>query len=127
MAYFNPHSFWKTLAEFGERACETSEAFKAWSQNLGHENVLTTFVSYGQVATPRQAELIRKLGKPKSEDRNIPSLGTAAGDAGKSMAHRFRITSHGPKINRISLRWYTCGTPPIKQRTSEYVQFKSHI
>jgi integrase len=67
LSYFNPHSFRKTLAQFGERACETPEAFKAWSQNLGHENVLTTFASYGQVATARQAELIRQLGKPKSE------------------------------------------------------------
>jgi hypothetical protein len=67
LPYFNPHSFRKTLAQYGERVCETPEAFKAWSQNLGHENVLTTFASYGQVATPRQAKLIRELGKPKSE------------------------------------------------------------
>jgi integrase/recombinase XerD len=37
LPYFNPHSFRKTLAQFGERVCETPEAFKAWSQNLGHE------------------------------------------------------------------------------------------
>ena len=52
----------------------TPEAFKAWSQNLGHENVLTTFASYGQVATPRQAELIRELGKPKSEAVDLHAL-----------------------------------------------------
>jgi hypothetical protein len=66
--------FRKTLAQFGERVCETPEAFKAWSQNLGHENVLTTFASYGQVATPRQAELIRELGKPKSEVVDLHAL-----------------------------------------------------
>ncbi len=54
--------------------CETPEAFKAWSQNLGHENVLTTFASYGQVATPRQAELIRELGKPNSEAVDLHAL-----------------------------------------------------
>ena len=74
LPYFNPHSFRKTLAQFGERVCETPEAFKAWSQNLGHENVLTTFASYGQVATPRQAELIRELGKPKSEAPDTRAL-----------------------------------------------------
>ena len=74
LPYFNPHSFRKTLAQFGERVCETPEAFKAWSQNLGHENVLTTFASYGQVATPRQAELIRQLGKPKSEAVDLHAL-----------------------------------------------------
>jgi integrase/recombinase XerD len=64
--YFNPHAFRRTLAQLGERLCRTPEEFKAWSQNLGHEKVLTTFSSYGAVAHERQAELIRRLGHPKS-------------------------------------------------------------
>ena len=44
---FNPHSFRNTLAALGERLCNNAEEFKAWSQNLGHEGVLTTFYSYG--------------------------------------------------------------------------------
>lgn len=36
LPYFNPHSFRKTLARFGEQVCRTPEEFKAWSQNLGH-------------------------------------------------------------------------------------------
>src|SRR5215467_9403975 len=40
----------------------TPEEYKAWSQNLGHENVLTTFSSYGDVARHRQAEIIRAFG-----------------------------------------------------------------
>ena len=73
MAYANPHSFRKTLAQLGERLCRTPEEFKAWSQNLGHEQVLTTFSSYGQVAADRQAQLIRRLAQrgesstPKAE------------------------------------------------------------
>ncbi len=43
LPYFNPHSFRKTLALFGERLCKTPEAFKAWSQNFAHEDVMTTF------------------------------------------------------------------------------------
>jgi hypothetical protein len=35
------------------------------SQNLGHENVLTTFSSYGDVGRQRQAEIIRSLGIPE--------------------------------------------------------------
>ena len=62
MPYFNPHSFRNTLVQLGERTCTTAETFKAWSQNLGHEQVLTTFSSYGSVAPHRQAELIRGLG-----------------------------------------------------------------
>jgi integrase len=71
LAYFNPHSFRKTLALFGQEVCQTPEEFKAWSQNLGHENVMTTFSSYGQVAERRQAEIIRSLGREKhSPDRD---------------------------------------------------------
>ena len=68
LAYANPHSFRKTLAQLGERLCRTPEEFKAWSQNLGHEQVLTTFSSYGQVAADRQAELIRRLGQRQGRD-----------------------------------------------------------
>jgi hypothetical protein len=51
----------------GERLCRTPEEFKAWSQNLGHESVLTSFYSYGDVPDYKQAELLRKLAKPKPE------------------------------------------------------------
>jgi integrase len=44
---FNPHSFRNTLVRLGQGLCQSPEAFKAWSQHLGHEKVLTTFVSYG--------------------------------------------------------------------------------
>jgi hypothetical protein len=62
LPYFNPHSLRKTLARLGEQACKTPEEFKAWSQNLGHEQVLTTFTSYGAVRTDRQGDIIRSLG-----------------------------------------------------------------
>lgn len=61
LPYFSPHRFRDTLVQLGERLCTTPEAFKAWSQNLGHEHVLTTLTSYGTVAPHRQAELIRGL------------------------------------------------------------------
>jgi integrase len=61
LPYANPHSLRKTLAQIGERLCRTPEEFKAWSQNLGHEQVLTTFSSYGEVAGNRQAELLRSM------------------------------------------------------------------
>lgn len=61
LPYFNPHSFRKTLALLGGELCETAEHYKAWSQNLGHDRVLTTFTSYGDVSGHRQAEIIRAL------------------------------------------------------------------
>lgn len=64
LPYFNPHSFRHTLVRFGETICQTPEQFKAWSKNLGHEGVLTTFYSYGDVSTRRQGEIIRNLANP---------------------------------------------------------------
>lgn len=62
LTYFNPHSFRNTLVQLGEEVCKTPEQFKAWSQNLGHEKVLTTFISYGVVTCQRQGEIIRRDG-----------------------------------------------------------------
>jgi len=64
LPYFNPHSFRNTLVRLGENLCRTPEEFKAWSQNLGHESVLTSFYSYGDVPDYKQAELLRKLAVP---------------------------------------------------------------
>jgi integrase len=61
LGYRNPHSLRKTLALLGERICPNPEAFKAWSQNLGHEQVLTTFTSYGAVSSHRQGEILERL------------------------------------------------------------------
>jgi integrase len=66
---FNPHSFRHALAVLAEHNCRSPEEFKAWSQNLGHTGVLTTFFSYGAVSEQRQAELIKALAdRPASVD-----------------------------------------------------------
>ena len=69
LPYFNPHSFRNTLVQLGEEVCKTPEQFKAWSQNLGHEKVLTTFLSYGEVTCQRQGEIIHDLAKPQRSMR----------------------------------------------------------
>ncbi len=63
LPYFNPHSFRKTLAQLGQRICQTPEQFEAWSQNIGHDSPLTTFVSYGKIAMSRQMEIIGAFGR----------------------------------------------------------------
>jgi integrase len=63
LPYFNPHCFRNTLAALGEKRCTTPEAFKAWSQNLAHESVLTTFTSYGVVSRDRQADILNGLSQ----------------------------------------------------------------
>ena len=59
LPYYNPHSFRDMLVRHAMTLDLTPEEMKAWSQNLGHSDVLTTFTSYGTVPMHRQAELIR--------------------------------------------------------------------
>jgi integrase len=66
LPYFHPHSLRHTLARLGETLCRTPEEFKAWSQNLGHDKVRTTFDSYGSVTGDRQGEIIRALATPQA-------------------------------------------------------------
>lgn len=74
LPYFNPHSFRDTLVQLGEKVCTTPESFKAWSQNLGHEGMLTTLTSYGQVSSHRQAELIRGMGVARAGSTVDPAI-----------------------------------------------------
>jgi integrase/recombinase XerD len=78
LPYFNPHSIRKTLARLGEQSCKTPEEFKAWSQNLGHEQVLTTLTSYGAVARDRQGEILQTFSSPQEAvSSDIDSLAEA--------------------------------------------------
>lgn len=61
---FTPHAFRKTLVKWASDAYQTVEAFKAFSQNIGHSSVVTTASAYMPVSLERQAELIRKEKKP---------------------------------------------------------------
>jgi integrase len=76
LPYFNPHSFRNTLAVLGEKICPNPEAFKAWSQNLGHTHVLTTFTSYGSVALLRQADILERLRTKASVTDSEPDQAT---------------------------------------------------
>ena len=85
LPYFNPHSFRNTLVLLGQDICKTPEQFKAWSQNhLRHEKVLTTFLSYGEVACQRQGEIIRDLAMAQ---RAVP---TGADEIAEAVSKRLR-------------------------------------
>ena len=66
LPYFNPHSIRDMIVRHIMTLDLPLEALKAWSQNLGHQGLLTTLTSYGSVPTDRQGELIRQ-GLPKSD------------------------------------------------------------
>lgn len=74
LPYYNPHSFRDTLVRLGEDICPNPAAFKAWSQNLGHEKVLTTLTSYGSISSRDQAEIIRSLGRKPSHDMDAADM-----------------------------------------------------
>jgi signal transduction histidine kinase len=84
LPYFHPHSLRKTLTQLGGQVCQTAEEYKAWSQNLGHEQVLTTFMSYGSVATDRQGAIIRGLGSPRK------AIQPGAEDFAEAVARKLR-------------------------------------
>lgn len=74
LPYANPHSFRNTLAQLAYELRLGPEEFKVWSQNLGHESILTTFSSYGEVSAYRQAEIMRELAtqrQPTAKKREI--------------------------------------------------------
>lgn len=63
LRYSNPHLLRDTLTMLGEQTCSGPEEFKAWSQNLGHDNVLTTFTSYGNLTQHRQDDVMERMAK----------------------------------------------------------------
>lgn len=81
LPYFNPHSFRNTLVIFSQTICQSPEEVKAWSQNLGHEGVMTTFYSYGEVQESRQGEIILQLNQPR------PTVSQDVSELAKALAH----------------------------------------
>lgn len=72
MPYYNPHAFRDTLVHLAYELSLDAEKMKAWSQNIGHEHILTTFSSYGSIAPHRQGEIIRGLAtKPEGGAADI--------------------------------------------------------
>lgn len=68
---FHPHSIRHALIRHAMSLDLSPEEMKAWSQNLGHTDVLTTFLSYGQVATHRQGELIKATSEPRRDGNEL--------------------------------------------------------
>lgn len=68
LPYYQPHSFRNMLTQVGYELCKTPEELKIWSQNFGHDEVLTTLTSYGSIDQIRQAEVIGQLGTEKAMD-----------------------------------------------------------
>lgn len=70
LRYYNPHSFRNMLMAMAYERKLDPEALKAWSQNLGHENLDTSFNSYGRLDgnTQRRAMLALSRLQPAEDD-----------------------------------------------------------
>ncbi|MGH9588964.1 MAG: hypothetical protein ACRD25_01155 [Terracidiphilus sp.] len=65
LPYFSPAQHTQDAGRRAERVCQSPEEFKAWSQNFGHEQVLTIFLSYGSVSADRLRKIISGLSAPR--------------------------------------------------------------
>lgn len=70
LRYYNPHSFRNMLMAMAYERKLDPESLKAWSQNLGHEHLDTSFNSYGQLDgnAQRRAMLALKDKPDPTED-----------------------------------------------------------
>jgi integrase/recombinase XerD len=73
LPYYKPHAFRHAAIHLAMHYCRTPEQFKAVSQNVGHANVGTTFMTYGNLDTHRAIEVVDEINfGPDAEggDRN---------------------------------------------------------
>jgi integrase len=78
LPYFHPHSLRKTLARLGEEVCNSPEEFKAWSQNLGHEQAGRNYPGIGCDAAVKAA---RSGSIAEAIVRRLQSAGAASPEA----------------------------------------------
>jgi integrase len=72
MPYFSPHKFRHFLINEVQKHISSIEQLKALSQNMGHENMGTTFHGYGAISSGRVSEIVNTIdfsGKPTNKDQ----------------------------------------------------------
>lgn len=74
LPYYHPHTFRHTLGHMAYELELTGEALKAWSQNLGHEHIATTLISYGTLSTHRQGTVMKGIGKKDATEEQLDKL-----------------------------------------------------
>ncbi|MBK7142272.1 MAG: tyrosine-type recombinase/integrase [bacterium] len=61
LAYYYPHSFRHAHVHLAMRSARSAEEIRAISQNIGHENIGTTLITYGKLDEYRVGEVVRRL------------------------------------------------------------------
>ncbi|MEO7551923.1 MAG: site-specific integrase [Croceibacterium sp.] len=76
--YFSPHAFRNCLINWAEQSDCSYEQLKAFSLNLGHDELLTSLISYGGgMTSARRAELLIEMACQDSDDAKAAALGKA--------------------------------------------------
>lgn len=70
---YGPHSVRRTLTALAYDLNLGPREMKAWSQNLGHDSVLTTLGSYGTLSPHEQGDAIRKLTSRPADNASDPT------------------------------------------------------
>lgn len=72
---FTPHKFRDMIVSEAYRRKLSIDELKAWSQNLGHEGMLTTLTSYGKIPTEVQGRLVRNsIKSPQVRQDSIDQI-----------------------------------------------------
>lgn len=71
LPYYHPHSFRKMLLIWALEHCSQLE-FKAISQNVGHDNAMTSYNSYGTLSEYQRRQAIRNIGQGKTDISDVP-------------------------------------------------------
>jgi len=58
---FNPHAFRHAAVHIAMKFCTSAEQMKAVSQNLGHEHIATTVMTYGTLDSSRVQEVVGRM------------------------------------------------------------------
>lgn len=74
MRYYSPHKFRHTATVEAFKHCRTAEELRAISQNFGHENIGTTFSTYGKLPDFQVEDIIARMNFKKDTSSDGKSL-----------------------------------------------------
>ncbi len=75
LKYYSPHKFRHSATRLATDSCKSAEQIKAVSQNLGHEHVSTTLLTYGRLTPYRVRDVVTELNFKKTErDEKIEEI-----------------------------------------------------
>ena len=71
LSYYSPHKFRHSATRLATDSCRSAEQIKAVSQNLGHEHVSTTLLTYGRLTHYRVRDVVTELNFKKNKEDEI--------------------------------------------------------